>query len=118
MTLLTSLPIDKLKIDRTFVEEFTRDTRAAAVVRRVLGLANDLGLDVAAEGVETRAQAELLRELGCSKAQGYLWARALPLDELTNRLVPIQHQTVSSTVAHQPASTLSYSVTATSPPQA
>jgi EAL domain-containing protein (putative c-di-GMP-specific phosphodiesterase class I) len=98
MTLLRSLPIDKLKIDRTFVDEFMRDPRAAAIVRRVIGLAHDLGLDVAAEGVETRAQAELLRSLGCSSAQGHLWADALPLAELTKQIGQRRHTTVSSTV--------------------
>jgi diguanylate cyclase (GGDEF)-like protein len=87
LTLLRSLTIDRVKIDRTFICEFTRDTRDAAIVRHVIALAGDLGLDVVAEGVETPEQARLLMELGCVRAQGYLWAKALPVAELRDRLV-------------------------------
>jgi diguanylate cyclase (GGDEF)-like protein len=86
LTLLRSLPIDKVKIDQTFVQELTRDTRVVAIVRSVINLAADLGLDVVAEGVETTEQARILGELGCNYAQGYLWARAMPIASLTERL--------------------------------
>lgn len=86
LTLLRSLPIDKLKIDRSFVRDITSNARDAAIVRRVLGLANDLGIDVAVEGVETQAQADLLADFGCVRAQGYLWSRAVPLEVLSASL--------------------------------
>lgn len=86
LTLLRSLPIDRVKIDQTFVRELTRDAKDTAIVRSVITLANDLGLDVVAEGVETVEQASVLAELGCRYAQGYLWAPALAIDELTQRL--------------------------------
>jgi diguanylate cyclase (GGDEF)-like protein len=86
LTLLRKLPIDKVKIDQTFVAELTHDPRVVAIVRSVINLATDLGLDVVAEGVETAEQARLLSELGCQYAQGYLWARAMPLGALTCRL--------------------------------
>jgi predicted signal transduction protein with EAL and GGDEF domain len=86
LTLLRSLTIDRVKIDRTFISEFTRDPRDAAIVRRVIGLAHDLGLDVVAEGVETPEQARLLVELGCPRAQGWLFAKALPIGELRTLL--------------------------------
>src|SRR6185369_1351539 len=86
LTLLRSLPIDRVKIDQTFVREITRDASDAAIVRSVITLANDLGLEVVAEGVESPEQAQVLEQLGCQYAQGYLWAKALPLDELTVRL--------------------------------
>jgi EAL domain-containing protein (putative c-di-GMP-specific phosphodiesterase class I) len=86
LTLLRALTIDRVKIDRTFVTELTRDERDAAIVRRVIGLAGDLGLDVVAEGVETPEQARLLSELGCPRAQGFLWAKALPLGELRTQI--------------------------------
>ena len=86
LTLLRSLTIDRVKIDRTFISDFTSDSRDAAIVRRVIGLAQDLGLDVVAEGVETPEQAGLLVELGCPRAQGYLWAKALPIAELRARI--------------------------------
>ena len=76
-----------MKIDQTFVRELTRDANDAAIVRSVITLANDLGLEVVAEGVETEEQARVLAQLGCQYAQGYLWARALPIEELTTRLL-------------------------------
>ena len=60
LTLLRSLPIDRVKIDQTFVRELERDARATAIVRSVITLAKDLGLEVVAEGVETEAQAQVL----------------------------------------------------------
>jgi diguanylate cyclase (GGDEF)-like protein len=86
LTLLRSLPIDRVKIDQTFVRELGTDARAAAIVRSVVTLAKDLGLEVVAEGVETPAQAVALGELGCQFAQGYLWSRAMPLTELSRKL--------------------------------
>lgn len=96
LTLLRSLTIDRVKIDRTFISEFTRDSRDAAIVQRVIALAHDLGLDVVAEGVETPEQARLLVELGCPRAQGYLWAKALPIDELRAVLDAQLRETVVS----------------------
>ena len=72
LTLLRSLPIDRVKIDQTFVREVTRDANDTAIVRSVITLANDLGLEVVAEGVETAEQADVLAQLGCRYAQGYL----------------------------------------------
>jgi len=86
LTLLRSLPIDRVKIDQTFVSELGRDARATAIVRGVVTLAKDLGLDVVAEGVETAAQADVLGELGCQFAQGYLWAGAMPAAQLSQAL--------------------------------
>jgi EAL domain-containing protein (putative c-di-GMP-specific phosphodiesterase class I) len=89
--LLRSLPIDRVKIDQTFVRELTRDANDAAIVRSVITLANDLGLEVVAEGIETPEQAQLLAQLGCQYAQGYLWAKALPIEELTTQLIGQPH---------------------------
>jgi diguanylate cyclase (GGDEF)-like protein len=86
LTLLRSLEIDRVKIDRTFISDFTNDARDVAIVRRVIALAEDLGLDVVAEGVETPEQARLLVELGCPRAQGWLFAKALPIVDLRARL--------------------------------
>lgn len=99
LTLLRSLTIDRVKIDRTFIADFTRDPRDAAIVRRVIGLAQDLGLDVVAEGVETPEQAGLLVELGCPRAQGYLWAKALPIAELRARIAAQGNTALSTPIA-------------------
>ncbi|MEO6122525.1 MAG: EAL domain-containing protein [Ilumatobacteraceae bacterium] len=79
---LMSLPLDSLKIDRTYIDGLFTDARSAAIVKFTLDLARHLGLTVVAEGVEDeRTLAELLR-LGCNHAQGYLIARPMPADEL------------------------------------
>ncbi|MTV24153.1 EAL domain-containing protein [Nitriliruptoraceae bacterium ZYF776] len=71
---LGALAVDVLKIDRTFVEQLGRDTRSRAVPQAIVQLAASLGLEVIAEGVETSCQLQALRELGCHRGQGYLFA--------------------------------------------
>jgi diguanylate cyclase (GGDEF)-like protein/PAS domain S-box-containing protein len=71
---LRQLPIDVLKIDRSFVAEVELDINGLAIVKTILALGHTLGLTVIAEGVETRSQAELLRSLGCDQLQGFLFA--------------------------------------------
>jgi diguanylate cyclase (GGDEF)-like protein len=83
---LTSLPVDLLKIDRSFVRGMADDTRDAAVVRSTIELAHTLGLGVIAEGVEHEQTFEALRDLGCDVAQGYLIARPVPPDELADAI--------------------------------
>ena len=73
---LTELPLDVLKLDRHFVREADTSAAARTLLRGVVGLARDLGLTVVAEGVEREAQAEVLRDLGCPLAQGFLYAPA------------------------------------------
>jgi diguanylate cyclase (GGDEF)-like protein len=74
---LTGFPIDKLKIDKSFVATIDTD-REAPIVVAVVALAHGLGLEVVAEGVETTEQLERLRELGCDEMQGFLFSRPLP----------------------------------------
>jgi EAL domain-containing protein (putative c-di-GMP-specific phosphodiesterase class I) len=74
--LLRELPIDKLKIDRSFVSSLTAVRENATIVRALVGLGNALGLHVTAEGVEDGATADALRVMGCELAQGYLFGAA------------------------------------------
>ena len=99
------MPIDRVKIDQTFVSEIGHDARATAIVRGVVTLAKDLGLEVVAEGVETAAQAEMLGELGCQFAQGYLWAQAMPAEQLAQTLWAqrTQHHRAQPITAVMPA---------------
>ena len=78
--LLRELPIDKLKIDRSFVARITTDRENATIVGALIGLGKALGLKVTAEGVEDEATSDALRAMGCQLAQGFLYgaARALP----------------------------------------
>jgi predicted signal transduction protein with EAL and GGDEF domain len=75
---LRQLPIDVLKIDRSFVMTADQDESGKEIVKMIVGLADTLKLDVVAEGVETEHQAEVLRACGCLAAQGYLFARPQP----------------------------------------
>ncbi|GAA1649904.1 putative bifunctional diguanylate cyclase/phosphodiesterase [Actinoplanes couchii] len=80
---LTRLPVDVLKIDRSFVAELDGTSRGAAVAEAVIRLSQVLGLRTVAEGVETAVQATELQMLGCSVAQGYLFAKPMPAEEFT-----------------------------------
>ena len=79
---LKMLPVNELKIDRTFVDRMVQDAADRAIVSSTIGLAHDLGMTVVAEGVEDDATWELLRDLGCELIQGYAFSRPLPADEL------------------------------------
>jgi len=81
LSYLKQLPVESLKIDRTFVEGLGRDSESSAIVRAVVALAESMGLLCIAEGVERPEQAQSLRELGCHIAQGYLFGRPRPASE-------------------------------------
>ncbi|RWA53095.1 hypothetical protein AU476_14750 [Cupriavidus sp. UYMSc13B] len=78
---VSALPLDTIKIDRAFVVDLGRSPGAAAVVQSIIDLAEKLGMSTIAEGVETQRQVDLLKELGCTVAQGYLFAKPLPASE-------------------------------------
>ena len=78
---LKRLPLDQLKIDKSFVDELLTDTHDAAIVRTVVTLGHSLGLEVIAEGVETQSQFDFLLELGCRAYQGFLLSKPLPIKE-------------------------------------
>jgi diguanylate cyclase (GGDEF)-like protein len=82
---LRTLPITELKIDRTFLMELERDERNRAIVRSIISLAEGLGCRVTAEGVESPDTAAWLAEAGCQCAQGFLFSKPLPYEELINR---------------------------------
>ena len=86
LTRLTEMPVDMIKIDRAFVSRMLEDERARAVVSSLVTMGNALRVDVVAEGVETREQAECLAAMGCHLAQGFWWSRPVPEDEFV-RLV-------------------------------
>ncbi len=83
---LHHLAIDRLKIDRSFVFAMGGDERSSAIPRTILTLAASLGLEVVAEGVETEAQAAMLREWGCQELQGYLFSRPVHADQIAAML--------------------------------
>jgi diguanylate cyclase len=79
---LARLPVETLKIDRTFVKSMCEDVTTRTLVETIVSLAHALRLKVVAEGVETEEQAALLRELHCDQMQGYLFSRPLPAEDL------------------------------------
>mgnify|MGYP000541327673 CR=1 FL=1 len=79
---LKRFPIDVLKIDRAFIRDITLNSDDASIVKAILALARALNLRVIAEGVETPAQYDYLKALGCNEGQGYLYARPMPFEDL------------------------------------
>jgi diguanylate cyclase (GGDEF)-like protein len=99
LSYLRALPVDELKLDRSFVGQLTSDERAAAIVRSTLQLSRDLGMTMVVEGVEDAATLAALRGWGCEYAQGYFIARPLAAGELFSWLqaqpAPVLHPTLS-----------------------
>jgi EAL domain-containing protein (putative c-di-GMP-specific phosphodiesterase class I) len=82
LSYLKRLPVDEVKIDKSFVLNMQEDENDAVIVRSIVELAKNLGLRVVAEGVETTSTWDALRDMGCDIAQGYVISRPLPADQL------------------------------------
>jgi len=85
---LKRLPLDQLKIDRSFVRDILSDESSAAIAQTIISLSRAMGLPVIAEGVETEEQREFLSHLGCHAFQGFLFSRALPIEEFHAKWLP------------------------------
>lgn len=85
---LRLLPLDKVKIDRSFITDAVEQSAARALLQGIIGLCHSLGFKVVAEGVETEAQVSLLRELRVDEMQGYLFSRPILVDELLAQMQP------------------------------
>ncbi|MDH3817156.1 MAG: EAL domain-containing protein [Myxococcales bacterium] len=83
LTYLNEFPLSALKIDKNFVQSVESNDRGGPISKMIIGLGQNLGLEVIAEGVETEAQLEYMREHGCDVAQGYLYARPESPEDLT-----------------------------------
>ena len=84
---LNRLPIDSVKVDKSFVDDVDTSSGSRAVIRAVVAMAEDAGLDVVVEGIETPLQCEIVRGLGVSLGQGYLFSRPVPYEQLVGSAV-------------------------------
>jgi EAL domain-containing protein (putative c-di-GMP-specific phosphodiesterase class I) len=98
MSYLRRFPIDKLKIDRSFVKELASRPEDASIVQAIISLAHSLKLKVVAEGVETTQQLEALRKLGCDQYQGFHFSEPLPAKEFG---ALVRHHSRDSTTIHE-----------------
>jgi predicted signal transduction protein with EAL and GGDEF domain len=92
---LVTLPIDELKVDRAFIRKITTDPAYYGIVETCITLAHSLKLKVVAEGVETEEQAQALRKLDCDQAQGFLYSKPVPADELARMLPALARPAVA-----------------------
>lgn len=87
LNMLSAMPVDVLKMDRTFVQNIEHDQKDIQLVALILGIARNMSVPVIAEGVETEAQLQLLKELGCELVQGYYFSRPLHPSEFEQKLL-------------------------------
>jgi EAL domain-containing protein (putative c-di-GMP-specific phosphodiesterase class I) len=92
-----------VKIDKSFVDRLLNDRDGETMVRAVIALSHELGMKTVAEGVEDQAQAAALSRLGCTMAQGYLFARPMPSEALTAQLEEARASDAGLTGALTPA---------------
>ncbi|MFC6746975.1 putative bifunctional diguanylate cyclase/phosphodiesterase [Methylobacterium persicinum] len=88
LSYLRSFPFDKIKIDRSFVNDLSSKTDGDAIIRAIAGLGRSLGMTTVAEGVETEEQMRRIRAEGCTDVQGYLISRPVPVEQLLHLLNP------------------------------
>lgn len=106
LSYLHSFPFDVLKIDRSFVGRLTDGDQPLQIVRTIVELARVLGMDVVAEGIETREQYRLLRQMGCRYGQGFLFAKPMPPEAVSNllrlpgRILPDPEQSYARSAAY------------------
>ncbi|RZV50284.1 MAG: EAL domain-containing protein, partial [Pseudomonadales bacterium] len=82
---LQTLPLDRLKIDRSFVEKIEYDQNAVTIAAAVISLGKSLGLEIIAEGVETKEQGKQLMKMGCLQAQGYYYGKPIEASEFNSQ---------------------------------
>jgi EAL domain-containing protein (putative c-di-GMP-specific phosphodiesterase class I) len=90
---LKLLPLDQIKIDKSFVRDITTDPNDAAIVQAIIAMTRALELDVIAEGVETQAQQMFLNQHGCHTFQGHLFGEAMTLADFEARLLALSNHT-------------------------
>lgn len=97
LSYLRKFPLDKVKIDRSFITDLDHQGEQIAIIQGVVSIVRALGMKLTAEGVETESQSEVLRALGCDDAQGYLFGRPMPFEDIVamNRKSPLRAVTAA-----------------------
>ncbi len=96
LSYLRSFPFDKIKIDRSFIQDLSNGAEPLAIVHAVAGLANCLNMISTAEGVETQQQLETLPAIGCTEMQGYLFSKARPAKEVMGFFAQTRTQAIDA----------------------
>jgi EAL domain-containing protein (putative c-di-GMP-specific phosphodiesterase class I) len=87
LSYLKQLPVDKLKIDRSFILDVPKDSASVALVRTIITLANNLKLELIAEGVESKEQVDFLLKEGCENIQGYYYSKPIKASQIEEYLI-------------------------------
>ena len=90
LNFLNQLPIDFVKIDKSFIDDMTTNPTVASLVKTIIHMGTNLKFDLIAEGIENKQQADFLRQNGCRFGQGYLFSRPLPAEELKKLHIPLE----------------------------
>ncbi len=112
LSYLNALPLDEVKIDRSFISRLLHEPQTSLIVRAAVDLSHALGLDAVAEGVEDQATLERLTVLGCDRAQGYFFARPMPADAVLpwlQRYVPVPSAAPAPPAAPLPTTSVRHS---------
>ena len=91
LNMLKTTPFDVLKIDREFLSEFMDSDRGRKIIEHTISMSQDIGLDIIAEGVETKEQALFLEKCGCDAAQGFYYSKPVNVADFEERLMQINH---------------------------
>jgi EAL domain-containing protein (putative c-di-GMP-specific phosphodiesterase class I) len=98
LSLLQKFPLQRVKIDRAFVNGVADNANDRSLVRTIIAMGSSLGLDMVAEGVETMQQLRVLGELGCAKAQGYLISHPIPADAMRGTVKALERLKLSTVI--------------------
>ena len=90
LNVLKDIPFDILKIDKDFFSETDTSKDTMMIMHRIIQMAGDLGIKVVCEGVETEAQIQMLKKIGCSMVQGYFYSKPIPFDEFMDKFCRIE----------------------------
>ena len=101
LNILKDIPFDILKIDKDFFSESNTSNDTKKIMHRIVEMADDLGIQVVCEGVETQEQIEMLREIGCSMVQGYFYGKPIPFEEFMEKFLRKDKPTADETVKEE-----------------